>query len=117
MNILKKVENFSKSISGKIFANYNLKKLSWFGLGGSADIFFKPNTLNELVLFLKQFGHILPLKVIGGGSNILIRDGGFKGTIIKFVAEAILSNLSAHKPTIKPTAPKIKEPRNVKIKI
>ena len=83
MNILKKVEDFSKSISGKIFANYSLKKSSWFGLGGSADIFFKPNTLNELVLFLKQFGHILPFKVIGAGSNILIRDGGFKGTIIK----------------------------------
>ena len=47
MNILKKVEDFSKSISGKIFANYSLKKSSWFGLGGSADIFFKPNTLNE----------------------------------------------------------------------
>ena len=42
MNILKKVEDFSKSISGKIFANYSLKKSSWFGLGGSADIFFKP---------------------------------------------------------------------------
>ena len=83
MNILKKVEDFSKSISGKIFANYSLKKLSWFGLGGSAYFFFKPNTLNELVLFLKQFGHILPFKVIGAGSNILIRDGGFKGTIIK----------------------------------
>jgi len=40
-----------------------------------------------------------------------------RGTIIKFVAEAMLSNLSAHKPTTKPTAPKIKEPRNVKIKI
>ena len=39
MNILKKVEDFSKSISGKIFVNYSLKKSSWFGLGGSADIF------------------------------------------------------------------------------
>ena len=66
MNILKKVEDFSKSISGKIFANYSLKKSSWFGLGGSADIFFKPNTLNELVFFLKQFASCLfyPLLVI-----------------------------------------------------
>ena len=83
MNISKKVEKFSKNIKGKIFFNYSLKKLSWFGLGGSADIFFKPNSLNELVFFLKQFGHILPLKIIGAGSNILIRDGGFKGVIIK----------------------------------
>ena len=40
-----------------------------------------------------------------------------RGTIIKLVAEAILSNFSAHKPTIKPIAPKIKEPKNVYIKI
>ena len=83
MNISKKVEDFSKNISGKIFADYSLKKSSWFGLGGIADIFFMPNTLNELVLFLKQFGQILPFKIIGAGSNILFRDGGFKGTIIK----------------------------------
>ena len=83
MNIAKKVENFSKTISGKIFTDYSLKKLNWFGLGGFANIFFMPYTLNELVFFLKQFGHVLPFKIIGAGSNILIRDGGFKGAIIK----------------------------------
>ena len=40
-----------------------------------------------------------------------------RGTIIKLVAEAMLSNFSAHKPTTKPMAPKIKEPKNMYIKI
>ncbi len=46
MNILEKVEEFSKEISGKIFLNYDLKKSNWFGLGGPAKIYFKPNNLN-----------------------------------------------------------------------
>ena len=83
MNILEKVEEFSKEISGKIFLNYDLKKSNWFGLGGPAKIYFKPNNLNELILFIKQFSAILPIKVMGAGSNILIRDGGFDGAIIK----------------------------------
>ena len=49
MNILEKVEKFSNEISGKIFLNYDLKKLNWFGLGGPAKIYFKPNNLNELL--------------------------------------------------------------------
>ena len=83
MNILEKVEEFSKEISGKIFLNYDLKKSNWFGLGGPAKIYFKPNNLNELILFIKRFSAILPIKVMGVGSNILIRDGGFDGAIIK----------------------------------
>ena len=83
MNIEKKVDNFSKNISGKIFCNYDLKKLNWFGLGGPAKVFFRPNNLDELIKFIKEFGNFLPIKVIGVGSNILIRDGGFEGIIIK----------------------------------
>lgn len=83
MNILKKVEEFSKDITGKIFTNYNLSKSNWFNLGGPATIFFKPNSLNELIEFINNFKNTLPIKTIGVGSNILIRDGGFDGIIIK----------------------------------
>ena len=60
-----------------------MKHLSWFNLGGSAKIFFKPNTLDELIIFLKEFANTLPIKVLGFGSNTLIRDGGYNGIIIK----------------------------------
>lgn len=83
MNILKKVEEFSKNINGKIFINYDLKKSNWFNLGGPAKVFFKPNSLNELIEFINNFKNTLPIKTIGVGSNILIRDGGFDGIIIK----------------------------------
>ena len=78
-----KIEKISKKISSKILFDYNLKKLNWFNLGGSAKVFFKPDNLNDLVLFLKEFSSNLPIKVIGAGSNILVRDGGFNGVIIK----------------------------------
>jgi UDP-N-acetylmuramate dehydrogenase len=83
MNILKQVQDLSKKISGKIYFEYNMKHLSWFNLGGSAKIFFKPNTLDELIIFLKEFANTLPIKVLGFGSNTLIRDGGYNGIIIK----------------------------------
>ena len=85
MNISEKIKKFSKSISGEIYHNYDLKKLNWFGLGGPAKFFFKPQSLKELVDFLKEFQSQsnLPIKVIGVGSNTLIRDGGYNGVIIK----------------------------------
>ena len=83
MNILQKVQDLSKKISGKIYYEYSVKHLNWFNLGGPAKIFFKPNTLDELIIFLKEFSNILPIKVLGVGSNTLIRDGGYDGIIIK----------------------------------
>mgnify|MGYP006131317737 FL=1 len=83
MNISKKIKDFSKNISGKLHSEYELKRLNWFGLGGPAKIYFQPESLKELSLFLKEFSKIGSIKVIGAGSNILIRDGGYDGIIIK----------------------------------
>ena len=44
----------AKKISGKIYYEYDMKHLNWFNLGGPAKIFFKPNTLEELVILLKK---------------------------------------------------------------
>ena len=63
--------------------NENLSKLSWFNLGGPAKLLFKPKNLNELSLFLKEINKNEKIKVLGAGSNTLIRDGGFEGIIIK----------------------------------
>ena len=83
MDTISNIKDFSKNISSKILIDYSLRRLNWFGLGGTAKVFFRPENLNELVEFLKRFGDFLPIKIIGAGSNILIRDGGFKGIIIK----------------------------------
>ena len=83
MNNLREFEDFSKNISGKIFINYSLNKSNWFNLGGPAKVFFNPNSLSELVQFINNFKNTMPIKTIGVGSNILVRDGGFDGIIIK----------------------------------
>ena len=83
MNISKQVQNLSKKLSGKIYYEYDMKRLNWFNLGGPAKVFFKPNTLEELIFFLKKFSNSLPIKILGVGSNTLIRNGGYDGVIIK----------------------------------
>ncbi|MCF8463022.1 MAG: hypothetical protein K9G11_03880, partial [Rickettsiaceae bacterium] len=64
-----------------ISVNYNfpLKKLTRLGVGGIADIFFKPRNLEELIEFFKILPANYPITYIGAGSNLLIRDGGIRG--------------------------------------
>ena len=62
----------------------NLSKYSWFNLGGAAEIFFRPINKIELVNFLQEIkDNKCKLHVLGAGSNTLIRDSGFKGSVIK----------------------------------
>ena len=81
---MSQIINVKNKISGKISFNENLSKLSWFNLGGPAKVLFRPKSLQELSLFLKEIKGIKKIKVLGIGSNTLIRDGGFDGIIIKF---------------------------------
>ena len=83
MNIISEINEIKNKISGKILFNESLSKYSWFNLGGPAKIIFKPENLNELSLFLKKIKGFNKIKVLGVGSNTLIRDGGFDGVIIK----------------------------------
>ena len=78
-----KLENFSKQIKGKFFFNYDLKKTNWFNIGGKAKVYFKPESLNELISFLKEFGKTEKFFILGAGSNILVNDGIFNGVVIK----------------------------------
>ena len=84
MNLISQIEEIKNKISGKIYFNESLSKYSWFNLGGPAKVLFRPNSLQELSLFLKEIKGIKKIKVLGIGSNTLIRDGGFDGIIIKF---------------------------------
>lgn len=69
-------------VKGQILLNSSLAKYSWFQVGGNADIIFKPEDLDDLKSFLLQIDKKIPIVVIGGGSNLLIRDKGFKGAVI-----------------------------------
>ena len=78
------MENIKKIFSDQILFDVELSKFSWFNLGGKAKILFKPNSLQELSNFLKEVNEKDKIKVLGVGSNTLIRDGGFNGIILKF---------------------------------
>ena len=95
---IEKFVSFKKKIKSKLFINYDLKKTNWFNIGGKTKVYFKPESLNELVLFLKEFGKTEKILVLGAGSNILISDDTFDGIVIKlgknFSNISLLSNKS-----------------------
>ena len=73
----------SKNLSGKIYFNYSIKKLNWFNIGGSAKIYFKPDTLQDLIEFLKSYQNEKNFFILGAGSNVLFKDNIFEGAVIK----------------------------------
>ena len=75
--------NFSKKTNGKLLFDYDLRKTNWFNIGGKTKVYFKPEGLNELISFLKEFGKTEKLFILGAGSNILVNDGIFNGVVIK----------------------------------
>ena len=83
MNLISQIEKVKNKISGQILYGESLSKYSWFNLGGPAKVIFKPKNLNELSIFLQETRGLNKIKILGAGSNTLIRDGGFDGTIVK----------------------------------
>ncbi len=63
--------------------NYKLGKKTWFGTGGNCKLFLEVYSINQLITTLKIAKKFFPILVIGSGSNVIIRDGGFKGIVIK----------------------------------
>ena len=77
------IKKFSNEITSKIYFEYDLKKSNWFNIGGKTKVFFKPESLSDLVIFLKKFGDTNKIFILGAGSNTLINDTTFDGIVIK----------------------------------
>ncbi|HJO77099.1 MAG TPA: UDP-N-acetylmuramate dehydrogenase [Pelagibacteraceae bacterium] len=84
MKLISQIKEMENKILEKISFNESLSKFSWFNLGGPAKVLFRPQNLKELSIFLKKIKGNNEIKILGAGSNTLIRDGGFDGIIIKF---------------------------------
>ena len=82
MQINQLKELFEK-FDSKISYNEDLKKKSWFNIGGKAKVFFKANELKDLVNFLKTLDSRKKISIIGAGSNTLITDDIYDGIVIK----------------------------------
>ena len=80
---IEEIRKFSDEISSKIYFDYDLKKSNWFNIGGQAKVYFRPDSLPDLILFLKKFGEKEKVHILGAGSNTLISDEKFDGVVIK----------------------------------
>ena len=60
-----------------------IKDMVWFRVGGQAEVFFRPANLEDLTNFLKVKPDDVPVTMIGVGSNLLVRDGGIPGVVIR----------------------------------
>lgn len=74
-------------IRGSYRFNVDLSKTTWFQVGGKADVLFRPQDISDLVDFLKNKDADLPVVIVGVGSNIIVRDGGIEGVVIKLGRE------------------------------
>jgi UDP-N-acetylmuramate dehydrogenase len=75
-------------LRGRLLANQPLAELTWFRVGGPAQVFFTPADEDDLAYFLAHLSGELPVYVVGVGSNLIVRDGGMPGVVIRLSPRA-----------------------------
>jgi UDP-N-acetylmuramate dehydrogenase len=81
--LVEEIKKFSNEIDSKFYFDYDLKKSNWFNIGGKTKVYFKPESLSDLVLFIKKFRTKEKIYILGAGSNTLISDTTFDGIVVK----------------------------------
>jgi UDP-N-acetylmuramate dehydrogenase len=71
------------SLRGRLLANESLAPLTWFRVGGRAQVLFTPADADDLGYFLAHLPEELAVHTIGVGSNLIVRDGGLPGVVIR----------------------------------
>lgn len=70
---------------GRLTADAALGPQTWFRAGGAAEVLFRPADVEDLAKFMAALPSDVPVTVLGVGSNILVRDGGVKGVVIRLL--------------------------------
>jgi UDP-N-acetylmuramate dehydrogenase len=73
-------------VRGTYSENAPLRDLVWFRAGGKAEILFRPADADDLAAFFSAKPDSVPVSIIGVGSNLLIRDGGIRGVVVRLPA-------------------------------
>jgi UDP-N-acetylmuramate dehydrogenase len=79
--------NIPAGVRGRVSVNEPLAPLTWFRVGGPAQLLFLPADEDDLALFLAGLPQDIPVTVIGLGSNLIVRDGGVPGVVIRLSAK------------------------------
>ena len=78
---------FLPSVRGQYRSDYDLSKNTWFGVGGKAEILYKPSDVKDLSYFLRNKDKTVKVYVLGACSNVIIRDNYVDGVVIKLGRE------------------------------
>jgi len=76
------------NLRGRLLANQSLAELTWFRVGGPAQVLFTPADEDDLAYFLAHLAGDIPVHVVGVGSNLIVRDGGIAGVVIRLAPRA-----------------------------
>lgn len=74
-------------LRGRMTPDAGMDKVTWFRAGGPADALFQPADEEDLAAFLKAVPEEVPVMVVGVGSNLLVRDGGLAGFVVRLSAK------------------------------
>ncbi len=85
-DLINRLGEWKNKLRGRLIANQKMSEISWFRVGGEAELFFQPADIEDLQFFLKNLDEEIKVTTIGLGSNLLIRDGGIEGVVIKLSA-------------------------------
>jgi UDP-N-acetylmuramate dehydrogenase len=70
-------------VRGRLSIDAPLAQITWFRVGGTADVMFRPADADDLASFLATLPRDVPVTVIGVASNLLVRDGGVRGVVVR----------------------------------
>ncbi|WP_375692264.1 UDP-N-acetylmuramate dehydrogenase [Bartonella sp. AP4SXKL] len=81
--LLAQLQPLLGGVRGKLTPNVEMRKVTWFRTGGLAELFYQPVDEEDLALFLQNLPEFVPVTIVGIGSNLLVRDGGVPGVVIR----------------------------------
>ncbi|MEW6020252.1 MAG: FAD-binding protein, partial [Pseudomonadota bacterium] len=75
-------------VRGRLLRDEPLAPFTWFRVGGAADVLFLPADADDLAALLKALPTEVPVTVLGVGSNVIVRDGGVEGVVVRLAGRA-----------------------------
>jgi UDP-N-acetylmuramate dehydrogenase len=82
-DLLPSLKSAMPDLRGRLLGNESLAPLTWFRVGGPAQVLFTPADEDDLAYFLSKLPNEIPVYVVGVGSNLIVRDGGMPGVVIR----------------------------------
>jgi UDP-N-acetylmuramate dehydrogenase len=109
-DLVPQLQPWIQQVRGRLAANLPLSEATWFRVGGPAQLFYQPADVEDLAFFMKNLPREIRVTVIGLGSNLLVRDGGVDGVVIRLSAKGFgsIDVLDEHRIRVGAALPDVK---------